>query len=220
MLFSCKQVIKRYGDRFVLTGVDLDVPEGKYIALMGKSGAGKSTLINIMAGLDRPTTGDVYFRDAKMSRYTEEDASRLRRENFGFIYQNANLIKELTLYENIIMPLVLNRKKFDTREIDRLLSRLDLQEIRNCFPNTLSGGEQQRGAIARALVHNPQVIFADEPTGNLDEENTRAFLNILGEMRSIFIVTIILVTHDPYVAKCADEIVRISDGKIIREGKE
>lgn len=220
MLFSCKQITKQYGDRRVLSGIDLDISEGKYLALMGKSGAGKSTLLNIMAGLDRPTTGEVYFLDTKMSCHSEEDLAQLRRDKFGFIYQNANLIQELTLCENVVMPLVLSRKKIDMHEIDGLLSRLSLLEIKNSYPKTLSGGEQQRGAIARALVHNPQIIFADEPTGNLDEENARAFLSILNEMRSLLMVTIILVTHDSYVAKYADETIRISDGKIIREGKE
>lgn len=217
MPLVCEKIYKQFSHTKVLNGIDLEIRDGEYVAIMGKSGAGKSTLLNIMAGLDRPTEGHVIYNDVCFNECSDEKLAEYRRRQFGFIFQFYNLIPELTLYENVVLPIQLDGRKVDKTEAGKIIDQFELTERKNSFPNTLSGGEQQRAAIMRAIVHKPQIIFADEPTGNLDEESSNGFLKILHEIRERLHSTIVLVTHDAAVARRADRIVHITDGRITSE---
>lgn len=218
MPLVCKDLVKSFGPVQVLKGIDLTVGDGEYLAVMGRSGAGKSTLLNIMAGLERATSGSVTYNGADLGACPEKKLAELRLREFGFIFQFYNLIQELTLYENITLPLELDGKAADRREADELIERLGLADRAASFPSTLSGGEQQRAAIARAVLHKPKVLFADEPTGNLDGESAQDFLRLLGDIRGRTGCAVVLVTHDAAVAACADRVLRIADGRIVEEG--
>jgi putative ABC transport system ATP-binding protein len=218
MAIECKSLAKQFGGTHVLRGVDLRIEDGEYVAVMGRSGAGKSTLLNIMAGFERPTSGQVEYNGIDLGACPEKRLAELRRREFGFIFQFYNLIQELTLYENIVLSLELDGKTADEREANELIARLGLKDRTACFPVTLSGGELQRAAIARAVIHRPRVLFADEPTGNLDGETANGFLELLGDVRKRTGCTVVLVTHDAAVAACAGRVVRIADGRITEEG--
>ena len=200
-----------------LDDVSLAVEPGEFVCIIGTSGSGKSTLLNMLGGLDRPSSGSVTVDGQELGRMNDEALTIFRRRNIGFIFQNYNLVPVLNVYENIIMPIQLDGRRPDEEYIDEILQLLGLAEKREHMPNTLSGGQQQRVAIARALAAKPQVILADEPTGNLDSATSDEVLALLGESSRRFHQTIVMITHDPQVAARADRTIRIEDGRIVAQ---
>ncbi|MGN0318240.1 MAG: ABC transporter ATP-binding protein [Lachnospira sp.] len=191
--------------------------KGEFAAIVGKSGSGKSTLLRVLASIDRPDTGKVLIDGEDIFSMKDKELSAFRRRKIGFIYQDYSLFPEFTAYENIIMPMAFDNKKADEKEIDDILEKLGISHCKNKFPDQMSGGEQQRVSIARALSTHPAVIFADEPTGNLDAESAQVVADMLSMASRNFDQTIIMVTHDPQMAEIADRILTISDGRICEE---
>jgi putative ABC transport system ATP-binding protein len=205
-------------ETIALMDVSFNVKEGEFVAIMGPSGCGKSTLLNILGLLDSPTSGEFKFRGEEVSRYTEKQRAHLRKEKVGFIFQNFNLIEELTVFENVELPLMYLGVGSRERKISvtKVLERLEMIARRNHFPVQLSGGQQQRVAIARALVPRPSLILADEPTGNLDSARGEEVMNLLGELNDGG-ATIIMVTHSQRDAEFASRLVNLFDGQIVTE---
>lgn len=199
-----------------LKHAELSIEEGLFHAIIGKSGSGKSTLLHVMSGLDRPTKGEVFLQGENIHAMSDKELAGLRRDKFGFVFQSYNLIPEYCVEENIKMPLFLGKKKCDEAYIEEVMESLGIMEKRYRFPDELSGGQQQRVAIARALAAKPKVVFADEPTGNLDRKTGEEVLELLIKMQRRFGQTILLVTHDLDIARCADRIIQIEDGEIVR----
>jgi putative ABC transport system ATP-binding protein len=213
-MIKLQNVEKYYGVHMVLKGINLDVKRGEFISVMGSSGSGKSTLLNLIGGMDRPEKGKIIINAEDISRYQDEKLTLYRRRRIGFIFQFFNLLPNITVLENISMPLLLNGS--DDEDIVRMyIKRIGLQGKENAYPYQLSGGEQQRVAIARALVHNPDIILADEPTGSLDSETGRLIMDLILQFRDETNKTIILVTHESYIAEYAQRIVRIKDGALV-----
>ncbi|HTH37869.1 MAG TPA: ABC transporter ATP-binding protein, partial [Pyrinomonadaceae bacterium] len=216
------KVTKRYesvDEVVALDAVDLDISRGERVALMGPSGSGKSTLLNLMSGLDEPTSGNVYFEDRSLDSMTDNELTLLRRKKIGLIFQTFNLLPTLSAIENVSLPLRLDgnrRRKADNRSIE-LLERVGLGERLTHRPDELSGGERQRIAIARALVFQPVVLLADEPTGNLDSTNGEKVTLMLRKLVEEHGQTIVIVTHDAQVARQADRVIYLADGQIERE---
>jgi putative ABC transport system ATP-binding protein len=214
-------VTRRYGEGETavdaLRGVDLDVRKGQLVAVMGPSGSGKSTLMHIMAGLDKPTTGDVAIAGTPISDLNDTQLTRLRREHIGFIFQFFNLLPMLTAEENILLPLSLAGEKPERQFFEDMMKRVGLADRRKHRPSELSGGQQQRVAIARALVSRPTVIFADEPTGNLDSRTSGEILELMRESVEAYGQTTVMVTHDARAAAIADRILFLADGLIVNE---
>lgn len=200
-----------------LDSINLDIEPHKFTAIVGTSGSGKSTLLHCMAGLDKPTSGNVYLDDIDIYTLNDTKLSEIRRKEFGFIFQSFNLIPVINVYDNIILPLALDSKKGDTNYINKLIDKLGLRSQINKFPNELSGGQQQRVAIARALASKPSVIFADEPTGNLDSKTTKEVMDILKVCVQEFNQTLVMITHNNDIAEMADTIITISDGKLVNK---
>lgn len=201
-----------------LSNINVTIQKGEFVAIMGPSGCGKSTLLNILGLLDKPTSGQYLFADKEVSHLTESKRSKFRKGTVGFIFQSFNLIDDLTVYENVELPLLYLKVSASERKnkVEAILKRMDIMHRRKHYPQQLSGGQQQRVAIARAVVSNPSVIFADEPTGNLDSKNGDQVMNILSELNKEG-ATIIMVTHSPYDANYAHRIIRLLDGSIISE---
>jgi putative ABC transport system ATP-binding protein len=216
-----QDVTRRYGEGETavdaLRGVSLDVQPGQLVAVMGPSGSGKSTLMHIMAGLDRPTSGDVAVAGTSIGKLGDTDLTKLRRRHIGFVFQFFNLLPMLTAEENITLPLSLAGTKPDRAFLEDLLGRVGLTDRRTHRPSELSGGQQQRVAIARALVSRPTVVFADEPTGNLDSTTSAEILELIRESVASFGQTTVMVTHDATAAAIADRILFLADGRIVRE---
>jgi putative ABC transport system ATP-binding protein len=213
-MIKLQNVEKYYGVHMVLKGINLDVKRGEFISVMGSSGSGKSTLLNLIGGMDRPEKGKIIINAEDISRYQDEKLTLYRRRRIGFVFQFFNLLPNITVLENISMPLLLNGS--DDEDIVRMyIKRIGLQGKENAYPYQLSGGEQQRVAIARALVHNPDIILADEPTGSLDSETGRLIMDLILQFRDETNKTIILVTHESYIAEYAQRIVRIKDGALV-----
>lgn len=215
------EALKKYyklGDNTVkaLDGVNFYVKEGEFVAIIGKSGSGKSTLLHMVGGLDIPTAGEVFIDGKQLSKLRKEQLAIFRRRNVGFIFQNYNLVPDLNIYENIILPIELDGGPIDHVFIGEILELLKLNEKREALPNTLSGGQQQRVAIARALAAKPAIILADEPTGNLDTGTSHDVMGLLKMAAKRYQQTIVLITHDQDMAQLADRIVRIEDGKIVK----
>ncbi len=202
----------------VLKGVSLGVGRGELVALMGASGSGKSTLMNILGCLDRPTSGEYLFDGRAIAGYTAKERARLRNRMIGFVFQSFNLLARMTAFENVLMPLMYCRDRLNEREMERrtaeLLEKVGLAGRHHHRPSQLSGGEQQRVAIARSLVNSPQVLFADEPTGNLDSRTSEEILALFQQLNQTDGITLIMVTHDPSVAEHAQRTIRIRDGLI------
>jgi putative ABC transport system ATP-binding protein len=201
-----------------LAGVTLDFPAAQFTAIMGASGSGKSTLMHLLAGLDRPSSGSVVIDGLELSRLDDKGLTQLRRDRLGFVFQAFNLVPVLTAEENITLPLSLAGRKPDTAWLDQLIDTVGLRDRLTHRPSELSGGQQQRVAVARALVHRPAVLFADEPTGNLDSRSSEEVLRLLRQAVDEFGQTVIMVTHDPTAAAVADRIVVLSDGKVVHDG--
>ncbi|WP_455099718.1 ABC transporter ATP-binding protein [Peptostreptococcus stomatis] len=201
-------------------GISLEVENGKFTAIIGTSGSGKSTLLHCLAGLDKPTSGEVILTNKNIYSLNDDELSRIRRQEFGFIFQSFNLIPVLNVYDNIILPIQLDGKKEDKEYIMNIIKKVGLEDQLKKFPNELSGGQQQRVAIARALSNKPAVIFADEPTGNLDSKTTEEVMSLLRSTVSELNQTLLMITHDENIAKEADRIITISDGKIIKDERK
>ena len=218
---SASDITRRYGEGDTavdaLRGVSLEVTRGQLTAVMGPSGSGKSTLMHILAGLDRPTEGTVAIDGTDITTLGDTDLTKLRRRHIGFIFQFFNLLPMLTAEENILLPLELAGTKRDKQWTDGLIDKVGLDDRRKHRPSELSGGQQQRVAIARALVSRPTVMFADEPTGNLDSQTSAEILQLLAESVKDFGQTTVMVTHDAHAAAIADRVLFLGDGLIVKE---
>ncbi|QDW73291.1 ABC transporter ATP-binding protein [Lachnospiraceae bacterium KGMB03038] len=210
----------RLGDNTVkaLDGVDFRVREREFVALIGKSGSGKSTLLHMIGGLDVPTAGEVYVAGRKLSGMKKEQLAVFRRRKVGFVFQSYNLVPDLNVYENVVLPVELDGRRVDHKFVREILDFLQLEEKKEALPGTLSGGQQQRVAIARAIAAKPAILLADEPTGNLDTAASHDVIGLLKVAAREFQQTIILITHDMDIAQMADRIVHIEDGKIVKAG--
>lgn len=209
----------RLGEHIVkaLDGVDFTVKEQEFVAIVGKSGSGKSTLLHMLGGLDTPTEGSVRIDGKNLAGMNKEQLTVFRRRKVGFVFQNYNLVQDLNVYENIVLPIELDGRPVDKRFMEEMLDLLKLQEKKEALPSNLSGGQQQRVAIARALASKPRILLADEPTGNLDSASGHDVLGLLKVAAKQFRQTVILITHDMDIAQMADRIVHIEDGKIVKE---
>jgi putative ABC transport system ATP-binding protein len=218
---AAADVTRRYGEGATavdaLRGVSLDVASGKLTAVMGPSGSGKSTLMHILAGLDRPTSGKVSVAGHEITELNDGDLTRLRREHIGFVFQFFNLLPMLSAEENITLPLLIAGEKVDDGWFEQLVAKMGLQQRLSHRPGELSGGQQQRVAIARALVSKPTVVFADEPTGNLDSASSGEILTLMRDSVDSFGQTTVMVTHDPRAAAIADRILFLNDGLIVKD---
>jgi len=214
-------VTRRYGDGEsavdALRGVTLEVPAGQFTAVMGPSGSGKSTLMHLLAGLDSPSSGTVSIGGEDITTMSDKQLTRLRRRHIGFVFQQFNLLPTLTAEENILLPLSIAGRKPDKADLEALIARVGLHDRRGHRPSEMSGGQQQRVAIARALITAPTVLFADEPTGNLDSASGAQILALLREAVELDGQTTLMVTHDPRAAAAADRVVFIADGRIVAD---
>ncbi|MCU6717943.1 ABC transporter ATP-binding protein [Roseburia amylophila] len=202
-----------------LDGVNLTVKEGEFVAIIGKSGSGKSTLLHMLGALDVPTSGEVYIDGKSLASMTREEQAVFRRRKVGVVFQSYNLIPDLSVYENIVLPIELDGGYVDKAYIEELLRQLKIEDKRDALPGTLSGGQQQRTAIARALSYKPAILLADEPTGNLDTQTSHDVMGLLKTVARKYQQTTILITHDMDVAQLSDRIVYMEDGKIRKERK-
>ena len=198
-----------------LNEVSFDVEEGEFVAIIGPSGSGKSTLLHLIAGLEKPSFGNVYFYDKNIFEMNKRELAILRREEIGVIYQFYNLIPTLTVKENIKLPVELDGKKVDRKKLQEIIEFLNLNDRLRHLPNELSGGQQQKVAIGRALMINPKIILADEPTGNLDSKSSDEIVELFKRVNKEYKQTIIMITHNLEIAKQADRIIKIEDGKIV-----
>ncbi len=206
------------GDNLVkaVDHVSLSIDQGEFVAIVGKSGSGKSTLLHMMGGLDYPTEGKVKLKDKEIYSMTEADLAVLRRRKMGFIFQAYNLVSAINVWENIVLPLGLDGQKIDRAFVDDIISTLGLESKLKNLPNTLSGGQQQRVAIARALVSRPNIIFADEPTGNLDSKTSEEVIGLLKMSANKYGQTIVMITHDEEIAQIADRVLIMEDGQVVK----
>jgi putative ABC transport system ATP-binding protein len=218
---AARDVSRRYGEGdstvHALRGVSLSVIEGELTAVMGPSGSGKSTLMHILAGLDRPTEGDVWIDSTEIGKLGDHELTKLRRRHVGFIFQFFNLLPMLTAEDNVVLPLKVAGEAGDRKWVDELIERVGLAERRDHRPAEMSGGQQQRVAIARALVSKPTVVFADEPTGNLDSTTSGEILELLRHSVDAYGQTTVMVTHDANAAAIADRILFLADGRIVKD---
>ncbi len=223
-ILRCEKVSRIYGSGgsqvAALNQVDLTVERGEFVAIVGASGSGKSTLLHILGSVDRPTSGRVLVEGADISTLSRTQAAIFRRRKVGLIYQFYNLIPTVTVRKNILMPLLLDRRKPNREYFDRVVHALGIEDRLEALPNQLSGGQQQRAAIARALIYRPALLLADEPTGNLDRKNSREIIDMLKLSNRNLNQTILLITHDERIALEADRIVEIEDGRIVSDKKK
>ena len=223
-LLEVKSLSKTYGSGntavHALKNVSFAVPKGEFVAIVGESGSGKSTLLNMIGALDTPTEGKIYIDGKDILSMNDDAMTVFRRRNIGFIFQAFNLMPELTVEQNIIFPVLLDYQKPDMAYLDELLSILNLKERRNHLPGQLSGGQQQRVAIGRALFTRPSLILADEPTGNLDSQNTNEVIALLKETSKKYEQTIVMITHSRSIAQTADRVLKVSDGMLTDFGRQ
>lgn len=217
-ILNTTHLTKQYGNETnmvkALDDVCISIEQGEFVAIIGTSGSGKSTLLNMLGGLDYPTSGSVKVDKFDLGKLKDEDLTVFRRQRIGFIFQNYNLVPILNVYENIVMPIQLDGKKPDKEFIQKIMELLGIEKKIHNMPSTLSGGQQQRVAIARALASKPAIILADEPTGNLDSKTSDEVIELLKVTSRKFGQTIVMITHNPEIAKQADRTIRIEDGKI------
>lgn len=217
---SLKNVVKIYqqGEEkiYALNGVSLEIEKGEFTAILGPSGSGKSTLLNMLGGLDIPTSGEIYAAGKQINILNENQLAEYRRKTVGFVFQSFNLLPALTIEENIIMPILLERKSVNRDFIKEIMNSLEIESLANRMPSQISGGQQQRAAIARALANEPQIILADEPTGNLDTQISKKVVLLLADTCRKYQKTLIMITHNEEMAAYADRIIQVKDGKISR----
>ncbi|MEW8994653.1 ABC transporter ATP-binding protein [Clostridium sp.] len=217
-MLTTKELCKTYGSGEVkvdaLKNINLTINQGEFVAIVGASGSGKSTLLHVMAGLDKPTEGNIIIDNQDIYTLDGDNLAIFRRRKIGFVFQSFNLISVLTLEENIQLPVLLDHQKIDKDYLNELLELLGLSDRRDHLPSQLSGGQQQRAAVARALIYKPSIIFADEPTGNLDKENSKEVMELLKLSSKKYKQTLVVVTHDLEIASAADRIITLSDGEI------
>jgi lipoprotein-releasing system ATP-binding protein len=201
----------------VLKGITLEIYEGEILEIIGASGAGKSTLLHILGTIDRPDDGEIYFQNLNLLNLKDEELSKFRNQNIGFVFQFHHLLPEFTALENVVIPMMINGKKFETckPKAIQLLEYVGLSDRINHKPSELSGGELQRVAIARALANNPRIIFADEPTGNLDTQNSQTIIKLIQDLNREFNLTFVIVTHNPELVEIAHRVKEIKDGQLI-----
>ena len=220
-ILECRALTKEYySGENVIKAVDdatLTFEQGEFTAITGPSGSGKSTLLHVLSSLENPTHGEVIYNGESLKKYNDNQLSILRRRRFGFVFQAYNLVQELTGMENILLPVMLDKKKPDEAYLNKLTEVLGIEDRLSHLPSAMSGGQQQRIAIARALANKPSILFADEPTGNLDGKSGREVLALLKYVSAEFGITLILVTHDLGVAEQAGRVLTLSDGKIVRD---
>lgn len=211
----------RLGDNTVkaLDGVNFRVREQEFVAIIGKSGSGKSTLLHMLGGLDVPTSGEVCIAGRNIAGMKREELTVFRRRKVGFVFQSYNLVKDLNVYENIVLPIRLDGKRVDRDFVEEIMQLLQMEDKKEALPGTLSGGQQQRVAIARALAAKPQIILADEPTGNLDSQNSSEVIALLKEASKKYAQTIIMITHNRSIAQIADRVLQVSDGVLTDLGR-
>ena len=220
-ILKCDGIRKVYGEKnnqvIALNGIDLSISKGEFVALVGASGSGKSTLLHILGSVDKPTSGKVVIDGTELSTLNRTQAAVFRRRKVGLVYQFYNLIPTLTVRRNILMPLALDRKKPNPEYFEEVVASLGLSERLEALPNQLSGGQQQRAAIARSLIYRPALLLADEPTGNLDQKNSREVIDMLRLSNRNLEQTILLITHDEKVALEAERIITVEDGRIVSD---
>ena len=218
-ILKVENLRKEYGEGnskvIALDGVNLEIERGEFVAIVGPSGSGKSTLLHIIGGVDSPDDGKVYIDGNDISKYSTKELAYFRRRKVGLIYQFYNLIPNLTVRHNIELPLKLDKRKINQDEFSDIVKKLGIESKLNSFPSELSGGQQQRVAIARSLIYSPSLVLADEPTGNLDRENSREIIEILKYFNRTLNQTIIVITHDESIALEAERVITIVDGKIV-----
>ena len=220
-ILKVENLTKKYGKNenevIAVNDMSFSVESGEFIAIVGSSGSGKSTLLHLLGGVDRPTSGKVFVNGKDIYSLKDDELAVFRRREVGLIYQFYNLIPILNVEENITLPCDLDRKEVPKKELDELLKVLGLENRRKHLPNELSGGQQQRVAIGRALINHPAIVLADEPTGNLDSKSSDEIVQLLKTSNKKYNQTIIMITHNPEIAKVADRIIRIEDGKIVED---
>ena len=220
-ILRCEHLTKTYGSGSTmvnaLNGVELAVEKGSFVAIVGTSGSGKSTLLHLLGGVDRPTSGHIFIEDTDIASLSEKQLSIFRRRKVGLIYQFYNLIPTLDIRQNILLPMLLDGQKPDENRFSELVQTLGLADRLSHLPHQLSGGQQQRAAIGRALIYRPAILMADEPTGNLDRQNSQEILSLLKVSNRRYKQTILLITHDERLALEADRIITIEDGRIISD---
>lgn len=218
-ILKVQNLTKKYGKKdtevVALDNVSFSVEKGEFIAIVGASGSGKSTLLHLMGGVDKPTSGKVFINDKDIYQLSKDDLAVFRRREIGIIYQFYNLIPILNVKENILLPCNLDGKKVEEKHLQEIIELLGLSNREEHLPNQLSGGQQQRVAIGRAIINNPSIILADEPTGNLDSKSSKEIIELLKKSNKKYNQTILLITHDMSIAEQADRIIKIQDGKIV-----
>lgn len=203
---------------YAVRNADIEIKKGEFAAIIGKSGSGKSTLLHMLGGLDYPTSGRVYLRNEDIFQLKEDDLAVMRRRKIGFIFQAFNLVSSVNIWENVVLPMGLDGQKIDVNFVQDILHTLNIENKVHSLPNTLSGGQQQRVAIARALASKPDIIFADEPTGNLDTKTSDEVVALLKMSAKKYGQTLVVITHDEDIAQIADRIFVIEDGKVVSRG--
>ncbi len=222
-ILKCEDIRKVYGSGshqvIALDGIDLSVEKGEFVAIIGASGSGKSTLLHILGSVDQPSQGRVLIEGTDISTLNRTESAIFRRRKVGLVYQFYNLIPTITIRKNILMPLLLDKKKPDPAFFDQIVQSLGIQDKLDLLPNQLSGGQQQRAAIARSLIYRPAILLADEPTGNLDRKNSKEIVDMLKLSNRSLKQTILMITHDEKIALEADRIVTIEDGRVLADEK-
>ena len=223
-ILECRDLRKEYysGENVIaaVDGITAAFEKGSFTAITGPSGSGKSTFLHLLSGLEHANGGEVYYNEKPLGGYNDNQLSVLRRRRFGFVFQAYNLVQELTGYENILLPVMLDKRTPDKAYINKLVNMLEIGDRLDHLPGALSGGQQQRISIARALANKPSILFADEPTGNLDGKTGREVLSLLRQVGSEFGITLVMVTHDLAIAEQAERILTIVDGEIVRDTQE
>ncbi|MBN2164890.1 MAG: ABC transporter ATP-binding protein [Marinilabiliaceae bacterium] len=218
-MIKCSEITRQFGELKVLKGIDLNIKEGEIVSIVGASGAGKTTLLQILGSLDKPTNGKVFINNVDINKLSENQLARFRNENIGFVFQFHQLLPEFTAVENVIIPALIkgDSKVKALEKANELLAFLKLENRKEHKPSQLSGGEKQRVAVARALINEPAVVFADEPTGNLDSKNQEELQLLFKSLREKYKATFIIVTHDEHLAAMSDRVIHMKDGVIVNE---